>query len=154
MTDPGDLVVADYQIELRGKLHGPTTDIDTGEGGWTGLGNPGAKQSKYEIDGDDGAFLGRQYLASRILTFPLVWHGTSAADVMLELSALCVAWSPRAAVDVRLYAQLPGWGRFYVTGKPLGISEDLTMLKSGEAAGLAQFEAGRPVITFVPPVGP
>lgn len=150
----GDLVTKDFQLEIRGKLHGPDSGIDTGAGGWTGLGTPGVKASKFDLDGADGSFLGRSFLTSRILTFPLVWHGTSKADVMLELSALVVAWDPRTAVDLRLYAQLPGWGRFYVTGKPMGIAEDMGMLASLEGAGLATFEAGSPVITYVGPVSP
>lgn len=147
----GDLIEKDHQFELRGTLHGTGTTFDNDRGGWTGLGLPAWKTQDVELDGDDGSFLGRDYYASRILTFPVTWHGTQA-EVMESLLDLTDAWS-RSSSDLELWMRLPGWGLFYVTGRPRGLQEDLSRLASGEGAALLTFVAGDPAITFAPPPG-
>lgn len=145
----GDLVVADFHLEVRGKLHGPGTglDWDRDAGGWTGLGHPGTKPGDFDLDDADGTDQSApDLLTDRTLTFPVVWHGTPA-EVMTELSALTAAWTVSDEI-LPLYGRLPGWGRFHVLGKTRGIAEDLSLLASGEGAGLLTFVAGDPTIYF------
>lgn len=150
----GDLVVEDFHLEVKGKLHGPGTglDWDYEAGGWTGLGHPGTKPGDFDLDDANGTFQGPDLLTDRTLTFPVMWHGTQA-EVMNELRELAETWSV-SDETVRLYARLPGWGRWYVIGKTRGIVEDLSLLSSGEGAGLLTFVAGDPTIYYVADVVP
>lgn len=150
----GDLVVEDFHLEVRGKLHGPGTGLDWDQdaGGWTGLGHPGTKPGDFDLSAADGVYQSGDFLTERTLTFPVVWHGTQA-EVWDELAELTAAWTV-SDEPIRLYAQLPGWGRWYVEGMTRGIAEDMSRIASGEGAGLLTFVAGSPTITRVGPVAP
>lgn len=160
MTDPGALIVADYQLELRGLLHGPTTRFSW-KTTWTGLGVPAVKTTDVALDQQDGDYPGRDALTARILTFPVEWGGQvpigggdfrpgTPADVMTDLTSLSSAWATAETDQVQLHMRLPGWGHFYVIGRPRGLVEDLTNLKSGEGAALLTFHALDPTIVLVP----
>lgn len=142
----GDLVVDEYHLELRGLLHGPGTRFHW-DGPWSGFGLT-MKTSDVDLEQADGAYSGRDFLASRVLTFPVGWGGHGPEDVMLDFSELLEAWRPSREDDLELWAMLPGWGRFYVVGRPRGLTEDLTMLKSGEGRALLTFQANDPTIYF------
>ena len=147
----GDLVVADYHLELRGLLHGPGTRFHW-TGPWTGLGLPPTKTNDVDLQDADGAYPGRDRLSTRVLTFPVGWGGTTPAAAMNDLRTLADAWSPEASTTIELHAQLPGWGRFFVVGRPRGLIDDLTNLKAGEAVALLTFHALDPTIYY--PDGP
>ena len=142
----GELVEQDYHLELRGLLHGPGTRYSW-DGPWVGLGLPATKSQDVELDQANGSYPGRDYLTSRLLTFPVAFGGSSPADVMLDLLELTEAWSP-SLVDLELHGQLPGWGHFHVVGRPRGLIEDLSNLKSGEGRAMATFVAHDPTIYF------
>lgn len=144
----GDLVTEPYHLELRGKLHGPSTPIHWGTSGWAGLGH-NVKSQDVDLDQADGAVAGRDYLTSKVLTFPAEFGGTGPANVMLELGELLEAWKP-SVVDLELHAWLPGWEHFYVVGRPRGLTEDLSAMPKGEGRALLTFVAADPTIVFVP----
>lgn len=148
MMAAGDLITDDYHLELRGRLMGPGTRFDWAPPGWQGLGLPAWKTTDVDLEQGPGSFLGRDYLAARLLTFPVVWGGHGAEDVMLDLSDLVDTWAPSRSVDLELWGKLPGWGRFFVVGRPRGLVEDLSGLKSGEGAALLTFLAGDPTIYY------
>lgn len=144
----GDLVTDDYHLEVQGLLHGPTTRFHW-TGPWTGLGLPAPKTNDVDLDDADGSYPGRDRLTSRVLTFPVGFGGTTPAAVMDDLRTLSEAWTTVAVGQVELHAQLPGWGHFYVVGRPRGLVEDLTNLKGGEGLALLTFHALDPEIVFV-----
>lgn len=143
----GDLITLDYHLELRGLLMGPGTPYHF-EGPWTGLGFAGVKTADVELDQAPGVYPGRDYLAARVLTFPLAFGGGTPAACMVAFRDLLAAWAPSTATDVELWGRLPGWGTFTVTGRPRGLVEDLTGLKGGEGKALATFFCPDPEVLF------
>ncbi len=131
---------------------GPGTRFHTEPAGWGGLGVPAPKTADVDLDGAPGSYPGRDYGGPRILTFPLAWGGSTAAEAMLDLLDLSEAWLP-SVVDVTLDFQLPGWGLCLVEGRPRGLVEDLSRIPSGEGAALATFFVPTGEISFVDPVG-
>lgn len=144
----GELVEQDFHLELRGYLHGPGTAIDYGADGWGGLSTVVVKTSDFTLEQADGDYPGRDYLASKLLTFPLVWGGGTPAEAMDTLADLTDVWGPERDTELELHAQLPGWGHFFVIGRPRGLVEDLRNLKSGELAAIATFAALDPTVYF------
>lgn len=140
----GELITTDYQLELRGLLMGAGTIFDNGAGGWGGLGVPSPKTADVELEQGDGVYPGRDYTPARMLTFPLAWGGTDPATAMDRFRTLCDAWETERTDELELHMQLPGWGHFYVIGRPRGLAEDLSRLKSGEGAAMASFLATSP----------
>lgn len=149
----GELVTEPYHLELRGTLHGPGTPYDWGPGGWSGLGLPPTKSQDFSLDQADGVYAGRDYLAERLLTFPIVWGGISQSDVMYGLGGLLTAWAPSRDEDLELHLGLPGWGHVFFVGRPRGLVEDLSRLKSNEGAAFATFVATDPTIYFPDDLG-
>lgn len=149
----GDLITLDWQLELRGLLMGAGTPWRTDQPGWGGLGHPGVQTADVDLDQAAGVYPGRDYLAARTLTFPLLWRGTPA-EVMDGLTTLLAAWQPSLATDLPLHAQTPGWGRWMVTGRPRGLAEDLSRARVGIGRALATFFCPDPAITFIPPPDP
>lgn len=143
----GDLVVEHYHLELRGLLHGPGTRFHW-SGPWTGLGLPATKTGDVELDQADGSYPGRDYLAARVLTFPVGWGGSTPAAAMEDLRTLSDAWAPERVDTLELHMSLPGWEHFFVVGRPRGLIEDLAGLKSGEGAALLTFHALDPTIYY------
>lgn len=149
----GELIVAAGAavwplVEIDALLTGSGTPFEIDVPGIRGLGNPPAKTSDSVLGGRDGSYAGPDYTSSRVLSIPYKIGGGTAADAMNDLATLMGAWTP-AAADVELHFQLPGWGHFFVSGRPRGLDEDLVHLKSGEIAALATFHALDPTITFV-----
>ena len=144
---PGDLIADDYHLELRGLLHGPGTRFHW-TGAWTGLGLPAVKTSDVDLQEDDGAYPGRDLLEARVLTFPVGWGGSTPAAAMEDLATLSTAWAPSRSTELELHAMLPGWGHFYVVGRPRGLVEDLSRLKNGEGEALLTFHALDPTIYY------
>lgn len=144
---PSDLITVDYQFQLGTLLHGPGSTFENDEAGWSGLGLPSFKTQDVELDGADGAFLGRDFYAARILTFPILWTGTPE-EVMDALTDLNAAWGRSELTDVDLYMRLPGWGVFHVSGRPRGLTEDLSLLPHGIGAALLTFQTADPELIF------
>lgn len=144
----GDLVEVDYHLELREHLHGPGTRFSWGPEGWAGF-DLGVKSQDVELDQANGSVAGRDYLSSMVLTFPAIFGGAGPANVMLDLADLREWWKP-SSVDLELHARLPGWGHFAVTGRPRGLTSDLSRMPFGEGRALLTFVVHDPTIDFIP----
>lgn len=133
-----------WQFEIR-DLTGGAGTVYHFTGPITGLGIPVPRtdgdQERGDLDGDVG---GSDTLPRRILTLPVGIDGADADDAMGLFQALKAAWRP-SIVDVTLDLCLPGFPTDDETltwfGRPRGIAEDLSRLKSGWIDALLTFEA-------------
>lgn len=144
----GDLIVADFQVELRASLFGATTGIDIDVAGIKGLGTPAPKTSDSSYDGQDGSAAAPDFLDIRVITIPLVV--TAVGDAGTGMSGLDVindAWAPaRDGVDQELHLQLPGIGHVFFIGRPRGVDDDLALLPKGSIVrALTRFDAIDPI---------
>lgn len=146
----GDLVVSDYQLELRTTLmgYGSNYRIDHQRAqSYTPLGDQGVKNQDVELVHDDGAYAGQELLGTLSFTFPLYFQGT-AANAALAIQTMRTVWAP-SSTDLPLYHQIPGVGKFYVNGRPRGVNVDSRDIEFGTVRFLAFFVAHDPTITEV-----
>lgn len=141
----GDLLTADFQLELRGVLMGYGTDYQIRPEGVGGLGGVPAKVRQVDLRHADGSYAAADLLTARIITVPITILGDDAADAMDKLDDLNTAWAP--GDDVVLHGQLPGWDHWSVTGRPRPAASDLSQLKAGIIEALYEFHALEPTIT-------
>lgn len=145
----GDLVVADFQVELRTTLTGDGTPYALGPDGISGLGEPGIKSgTDTNLDHADGSYLGRDFTEDRIITVDYSLKNTSTAHAGELLVDLKTMWAKSEATDLELWLQLPGIGKFGVVGRPRGLMEDTRLIKHGYVRALATFFCGAPAMTF------
>lgn len=146
----GDLVVADWTIELRSTLMGDGTNYELGPSGEeriVGLGVPVPKTADVDLLHDDGAYGSPDYQGVRVISIPFLLRGTPA-QAMGYLKDLHTVWAP-STTDLPLYIQLPGFGKFYVNGRPRGLLENTRWAHFGEVTAEATFVALDPTITYV-----
>lgn len=144
----GDLVVADFTYEIRTTLFGEGTNYGVDDANIDGLGIPPTKTADVELWGDDGSYGSPDYLGVRIILIPLIFEGTPSQVGGWLKTWQTTTWAP-AASDVPLYMQLPGFGKFYVNGRPRGLDADITNLPYGRVTAEATFVALDPTITYV-----
>lgn len=150
----GELVTLNWHLELRGLLHGPDTayTVDRERGAYKGLGTPLPKSADVDRDGAAGAYGAgdlpgvRIITAAFLITAPNAAPGLQASTVMNALSAMCNAWAS-SDVEIPLYIRMAGWGRFFVSGYPRGVDEDVSLAELGIVRVLARFDALTPSIT-------
>lgn len=143
----GDLVVADYQLELRALLMGATTIYEVDIAGLKGLGSPAAKTADTPLDGRDGSIGAPDFLDVRVITIPVVILGATPADAFDGLAALNTAFAPTAdGVDLPLYFQVPGWGKVFVNGRPRSLEDDTSQAKNSVIKALGRFDALDPTV--------
>lgn len=136
----GDLVVADYQFELRLLLMGYGTSYEIGPGPISGFGQPRYKTADVEMMHADGSYGAADYKGSRTIRIPIDIVRSTAALAVTAFDALVTAWAP-SATDIPLYFRLPYWGKKYVNGRPRGLTDDFSQLEFGVIRALATFEA-------------
>lgn len=146
----GELVVADYTFEVRATLLGFGTSYEiSGRASIGGLGTPPTKTADLDLADADGSYAGRDRRASRVITIPLEIVGTPAAAGAALKTLTETIWAP-SAIDIPLYMQLPGFGKFYVKGRPRGpVDPDLSSIHFGIINVLVTFVAPNPTITYV-----
>jgi len=144
----GDLVVADFQLELQGVLMGNGA-ISIAEQQVSGLGNPQPKVADVPLDLAPGSYGSPDYQASRVITVPMSVTADTPAATWNLFATLVTAWAPVTA-DVRLYVRLPGLGRVYFNGRPRGLSDDLSDLYLGVVYCLGTFVALNPASVSAP----
>lgn len=144
----GDLVVQDWQLELRGVLMGVATNFVVTPPGMQGIGVPQIKTRDTDLSLAHGTYGGPDLLDKRVVTVPITINRSSAATALTSFTSLASAWS-YATSDIPLHFQLPGWGKRYVTGRPRGFVENLENLRSGVIRVLCTFEALDPTIYVV-----
>lgn len=141
----GDLVVSDYQLEMRLTLTGEGTAYRLGPQGIGGLGDT-VKANDTPLAHAAGSYLGRDFEDTRTLTIDYLIVGTSPAAAMTSYVALRTMWAPSQATTLPLHFRLPGMGKQVVYGRPRGLVEDLTGQKFGLLRALATFVCGDPTI--------
>jgi len=143
----GDLVVADWQLELRTTLTGATTVYKIRH--ISGLGEPPVKARDVALDGQDGSYAAPDYRGPRIILVEYLISNATATAAFNSLTTLKTAWAP-AIADIPLFARVPGWGRFSVQGRPRGLDEDVrhSQINRGLISVVGEFHALSPTITF------
>lgn len=145
----GDLITLDYQFQLHNTLYGRGQngvylDNKTIEG----FGIPDAKTQDVNFTGRDGSYGNPDYVSVRQITIPAMVKATTEATAMTSLKALSLIWVPQTA-DTDLAFKLPGWGKFYVNGRPRGAKFDLALERRGVIRVLLRFDALDPTITYL-----
>lgn len=139
-------ISADWQGNVRALTFGAGTDWEIEPPGISGLGIPTPRTNDAERGDRHGDVGGLDVLPRRILSIPLVTTRDSAGAAWTALeSELKVAFAETSS-DEELDLRLPHVDpaplvvrRFY--GRPRGLSEDLTLLKTGTVRALCTFEA-------------
>lgn len=115
----GDLVVANYQLELRGLLMGKDSSYRL-TGPVEGLGRAPTKSADEPLDQQAGSVGGPDHPDVRIITVPLGIRAASDAAAVALLDSLMTAWA-EAAAAIPLYFRWPHWGKFHFNGFPRGL---------------------------------
>lgn len=142
----GDLITADYQIELRSTLMGAGTVYRLR--GFSGLGEPPVRARDVELFGQDGSVAAPDYRGPRVIIVELAIRGSSTAAAFTALDTLETAWAP-STTDIPLFWQLPGMGKVSVNGRPRGLEVELddSALFAGVIFCVGEFHALDPTIT-------
>lgn len=144
----GDLVVADWQYEIRTTLMGDGSDFPLDRDrrrSYTPLGDVSVKAQDVVLSSGDGSYAGADRKGPRIFTLPLVYVGTSA-NCGLAIQTMETAWAP-STTDITLHGRIPGVGKFVVNGRPRGLAVDFANMDFGEIRFLATFVALDPTYT-------
>lgn len=142
----GDLVVADWQVELRTTLMGATTaiEIDRTRGGISGLFDEAVELPESAYVHAPGSFIGMAREGARTATFALEITGT-ATTALTALETMRTVWKAGTAVEP-LHFRVPGYGKSYVNGWPAGVIADTTTMDFGVISLLATFRITDPTI--------
>ena len=142
----GDLVVNDWEIELRATLMGGSTvyAIDRARGAIGGLFDVVVKQPETDYAHAAGAFVGDSFAAARTLTVALELGGT-AVEAGDGVEVMQTTWAP-SSTDLPLYFKVPGFGKRYVNGRPAGLVVDYKNADFGLIPMLASFRITDPTI--------
>jgi len=138
-------LTVDYQWQLGSTLMGAGTTFLPAPPGVKGLGVPAPKTADVDLEGAPGSYAANDQPASRLLTLPMTITASTDALALTALATLSAAWAP-STTDVDLTIRLPGMGQFHVTGRPRGLTDDLTDVKSGIVRVLASFFCPDPTI--------
>ena len=144
----GDLITADWQLELDGYLMGAGQTWDNDEGPWTGVVGLGVRAKDAEYDLADGDVLGTDTNPARLFTAPLIAHKLTVSDTFQQAEDLEALWSA-SATNQELHLQLPGLGHRYLVGRPRGAAIDLALVRTGTVRALVTFKAGDPTLYTV-----
>jgi hypothetical protein len=148
----GDLVTVDFQWELRTALMGAGTNVRAHrrKGGIVGLLDAPGGAAESEYAHADGAFIGEVRRPPRTATFNLVIDDVSPAVAGALLAQQEAVWAATGVAEEPLHFQLPGYGKRYVNGWPLGtLDVDTTDLVFGVVTFAALFRITNPTI-FTP----
>lgn len=136
--------LTEWQGSLQGVTFGAGTNYRFGPGSVTGIGGS-VKPVVVNLEGGDGAYSGVDRKAPRLITIAFVVLGTSPSNCMDNFETLAAAFEA-SATDVTLELYLPG-KHFSVDGRPRGIVENLTQLKSSKIDAIGSFFAADPTMT-------
>lgn len=144
----GDLVVADFTYEIRTTLFGAGTNYKIDDENIAGLGTAPVRSADVELFHEDGSYGSPDTYGPRVILLPLLFNGTAS-----QVGGWVKTWQTtlwvKTSTDIPLYLQLPGYGKFYVNGRPRGFDVDLTNLKFGLVTAEATFVALDPTIHYV-----
>lgn len=142
----GDLVTGPWQFEVQGLKFGDGTSYAVERGGAvSGLVGSSIDLAETRYAHADGSFVGEVTEGPRTAVFSIEIEGTDDDDAGTKFIALRTAFGKTAAT-VSLYFNLPGWGKCYVLGRPVGVVEDLRAADFGLIPVLASFRITDPII--------
>lgn len=149
----GDLVVADYQIELRATLMGDGSnyplDFDQRQQ-WMPLGEGSTKTADVELLHANGSYGSDDFDGPLVFNFPFIIDATTHATAETRAKTLRETVWATSSTDIPLYQKLPGIGKFYVMGRPRKpYVENRSEAQFGTIRVLATFVALDPTITYV-----
>lgn len=145
---PGAPVLADNQATLRSTLMGAGTNYCFDPAKIKGLGLPSVRDHDFDLAGVDGADGGDDTYGVRIITFGIEIATGNYTSAMTAYKSLLAVWA-RSSTNIELRMRLPGFGEFYVMGRPRGLDEDLANMEFGIVLALARFDALDPTLYFV-----
>lgn len=137
--------LTEWQGLLQGVTFGKGTNYRLDVPNIGGLGVPNPKTQDVNLDHGDGGYAGTDRKGIRIITLPFVVIGTSPSNCMDNFETLAAAFEPVAA-DVTLELYLPG-KHVNISGRPRGITDDLSRLKGGVIRAQGLFVALNPTMT-------
>lgn len=145
----GDLIDRDDQWELRSSLMGAGTNVRAhrSKGGIVGLLGTGGKATETEYAHADGSFIGEVFRPPRTAMFNLIISDPTPAAAGALYEDMETLWAPTGTGEEQLHFQLPGLGKRYVVGWPLGtLDVDMTQLVFGVVTFAAMFRITDPTI--------
>lgn len=143
----GDLVVADFQAEIRTTLFGDGTNYGIDFKNIEGLGTAPVRSTDVELDQADGSYGSPDVYGPRVIIIPIVFEGTPSNVGSWAKTWQTTTWA-KSSTDIPLYMQLPGFGKFHVNGRPRGFDVDITRIGFGIITAEATFVALDPTITY------
>ncbi len=115
----------------------------------SGLGTPGVRAGDVDIPSGHGAFPVADYMEARTLGFELTVRGDTPTEAMTLTRQLAHAWSPSSATTpgatVPLRMHLPGFGPYYLIGRPRRFEAITARLKAGLIDVAADYVAHDPL---------
>ena len=139
--------VSVWQGSLQGVTFGTGTNYHFASTNISGLGVPSPKANDVNLTSGDGAYAGADLKGVRVIVIPYIVLGTSPTNAMDNFETLAAAWEPVAS-DVTLELYLPG-KHVTIAGRPRGLVEDLSALKSSRVAAIGTFVALDPTMTNI-----
>lgn len=155
---PGDLLNADFQVEIQGTLTGEGTAYQLGPEVVRGLlDEPEPKTRDFEYQGQDGSAGAGDFRDVRVLHWDYLIgcrdEGVTGDvdQAVTDALALVALWQPVSDPDgIELHFQLPGFGHKYVVGFPRGITftsdSRLWANDNGFTQAIARFDCLNPAI--------
>jgi hypothetical protein len=149
----GDLLNGDFEFQLHNTLYGRGNGgvyLQSNKNAVDGIGIPTPKTQDVKYWGRDGSYGNPDYNDVRIITITgFVRDKTgSVATAVTNYKNLLSAWAPINA-DTDLAFQLGGALKFYVNGRPRGITTDMTNIRAAVIWVLLRFDCLNPTITYI-----
>ncbi len=136
----GDLLVADYQLELNGYLAGAGCDWDNTEVGWSDPTGGEVVSNEVPRSMAAGVVIGFDTSGPIVFTAslwtPRCYDEAEAWELIEELRE---AWAPSGSTNVELHLQLPGLGHRWLVGRSRGVKPTTERIRQGVAYALATF---------------
>lgn len=130
---------------LQSVTFGKGTNYQFEASGVGGIGALTPKTAVVDLKSGDGGYAGPAQKPIRPITIPFVVIGTSESNAMDNFETLAAAFEDPGS-DVTLELYLPG-KHFTCSGRPWGLSEDLTHLYEWVVPCLGTFMAFNPTMT-------
>jgi len=146
----GDLLTANYQIEVDGVLYGTGATVwSNDEKAWSGFFGSGVRDQDTTLALADGEVAATDTNPARVLTMAFTTAGANRteAQAYTDATSLDAAWN--AGGDTVLHYQLPGIGHCSIAGRTRGALIDMELAPQGVVRALCTFKACEPTITVV-----
>lgn len=140
---PGDLIDADYQVEIRDLLLGVGTSYLVQ--GLEGIHAQAVKTADLDLIGD-GSYAGEDFEASKKPVLTVIFAADDPVDLQDLLDDFLDAWA--IGGDVELHWQLAGSHR-YLVGRTRRVAVDENRRHAGVIEADAEFFAADPTVHIV-----